>query len=112
MSTKLLQPETQPTIKDKLFLSKDKQASYYNKVSQPLPAIQPGDVVRFKLPGKDTWMKALCKSQIAPRSYTVECNGKIVDVIVKISDTQQKHWNQPLEIKLIVTIVFLWRSNQ
>ena len=76
MSTKLLQPETQPAIKDKLLLSQDKQASYYNKVSRPLPAIQPGDVVRFKLPGKDTWTKALCKRQIAPRSYTVECNGK------------------------------------
>ena len=76
VSTKLLQPETQPIIKDKLLLSQDKQASYYNKVSRPLPVIQPGNVVRFKLPGKDTWTKALCKGQIAPRSYTVECNGK------------------------------------
>ena len=46
------------------------------RYSQPLPAIQPGDVVHFKLPGKDTWTKALCKRQVAPRSYTVECNGK------------------------------------
>lgn len=76
MSTKLLKPDNQPIVKDKLLSAQDKQASYYNKISQPLPDIQPGDVVRLKLPGENIWSKALCTSQVAPRSYTVECKGR------------------------------------
>ena len=114
MSTKLLQPETQPTIKDKLLLSQDKQASYYNKVSRLLPIIQPGDVVRFKLPGKDTWTKHYIKVRLHQGLAQLNVMVKLIDVIANISDTRahQKHWNQPLELKLIVIIVFLWRSNQ
>ena len=68
MSTKLLKPDHHPVDKDKLISAQDKQASYYNKISRPLPEIQPGDVVRLKLPGENTWSKALCTSQVAPRS--------------------------------------------
>ena len=76
MSTKLLKPYQHPAVKDKLMSAQDRQASYYNKISRPLPEIQPGDVVRLKLPGENIWTKAMCASQVAPRSYTVECKGR------------------------------------
>ena len=41
MSTKLLKPDHHPVDKDKLISAQDKQASYYNKISRPLPEIQP-----------------------------------------------------------------------
>ena len=49
MSTKLLKPDHHPGIKDKLISAQDRQASFYNKISQSLPEIQPGNVVRLKL---------------------------------------------------------------
>ena len=69
LSAKLLQPETHADVKTKLMSSRDKQSSYYNQMSKPLAAIQPGEVVRMKLPGLDTWSKAICKQQVALRSY-------------------------------------------
>ena len=76
MSAKLLKPYQHPVVKDKLMSAQDRQASYYNEISRPLPEIQPGDVVHLKLPGENIWSKALCTSQVAPRSYTVECKGR------------------------------------
>ena len=76
MSTKLLKPDHYASVKDKLISVQDRQASYYNKVSRPLPEIQPGDVVRLKLPGENVWSKVLCTSQVALRSYTVEFKGR------------------------------------
>ena len=58
MSAKLLKPYQHPVVKDKLMSAQDRQASYYNKISRPLPEIQPGDVVRLKLPGENIWSKA------------------------------------------------------
>ena len=75
--TKLLDPSTPVNIKTTIISHKDRQASYYNQVSKTLPELHPGDVVRMRLPGQNTWSKAICKDQAAPRSYTVECNGQV-----------------------------------
>ena len=76
VSPKLLKPEIQTNVMTKLATARAQQASHYNKVSQTLPEIQPGEVVRLKLPGNSTWSQAICKGEVAPRSYEVECNGR------------------------------------
>ena len=33
--------------------------------------------MRVRLPGSTTWSLGMCKNQVAPRSYLVECNGTL-----------------------------------
>ena len=74
--SKLLKPQIQSNVVTKLATTRSQQASYYNKLSKSLPKIQPGEVVRMKLPGDNTWSQAVCKDKVAPRSYGVEYNGR------------------------------------
>ena len=55
--------------------SQHRQGRYYNRNTKSLPPLNTGDRVRLKLPGSTTWAPAVCKKQVALRSYIVECNG-------------------------------------
>ena len=59
---------------------KQPQKFYYNKGAKPLEAILPGETVRMKLPGRDTWCPGTCISRLAARSY-----------MVKVDDTEYRH---------------------
>ena len=74
-TTGLLTPETPHRVPAKLGTSQRRQRRYYNRNTKSLPLLQTGDIVRLKLPGSTIWTPAVCKKQVAPRSYIVECNG-------------------------------------
>ena len=59
---------------------KQPQKFYYKKGAKPLEAILPGETVRMKLPGRDTWCPGTCISRLAARSY-----------MVKVDDTEYRH---------------------
>ena len=65
---------------------KQPQKFYYNKGAKPLEAILPGETVRMKLPGRDTWCPGTCISRLAAWSY-----------MVKVDDTEYRHmmWPSP-----------------
>ena len=59
---------------------KQRQKFYYSKGAKPLEAILPGETVRMKLPGRDTWSPGTCTStELADRSY-----------LVKVDDTEYR----------------------
>ena len=71
----LMTPETPHRVPAKLETSQQRQRRYFNRNTKSLLPLNTGDVVRLKLPGSTTWTPAVCKKQVAPRSYIVECNG-------------------------------------
>ena len=74
-TTALLTPETPQQVPTKLKTGQRRQGQYYNQHTKLLPSLKAGDAVRLKLPGTSTWTPGICKKQVAPRSYIVECNG-------------------------------------
>ena len=50
---------------------------YFDQHAKQLSELNPGDIVRMKLPGETQWSQAVVSSKIAPRSYRVEANGKV-----------------------------------
>ena len=73
----MLQPELLQPVGLKIAAGQAKQAKYYNQTAKPLKALQRGQSVRMKLPGDDKWSLGTCKQEVGPRSYLVECGGKI-----------------------------------
>ena len=59
--------------------AEQRQQHYYNRAAKPLKAITPGETVRMKLPGKDTWSPGTCTGKVADRSY-----------VVKVGDTEYR----------------------
>ena len=53
-----------------------KQELQYNKKSQPLPPIQPGQAIRMKLPGNRKWSLGSCVEALPNCSYEVEVTGR------------------------------------
>ena len=72
----LLQPSF-PTEQDTrdLLGRKAKQAHYYNRHIKQLDPIEPGDTIRMRLPGEQTWSAGTCVKTSGPRSYMVEVEG-------------------------------------
>ena len=68
-------PQTPLHVPAKLKKGQHKQSCYYDHNSKSLTPLNPGDVVRLKLSGSTSWTPGICKHQVAPRSYVVECNG-------------------------------------
>ena len=58
---------------------KQRQQYYYNRNAKPLKPITPGETVRMKLPGHDTWSQGTCTESLDNRSY-----------MVKVGDTQYR----------------------
>ena len=71
-SQKLLQPKTisPRTVQHELCQRKERQKYYYNKHSQLLDELNPGDQVMVK--NKDKWQPAKVISKTAPRSYIIK----------------------------------------
>ena len=60
--------------------TKRRQQYYYNRAAKPLKTITPGETVRMKLPGQDTWSPGTCTEKLENRSY-----------MVKVGDTVYRH---------------------
>ena len=76
MTSSLLTPDYARDTKEKLQELREKQAKYYNNKSKKLPCLHPGDRVRMKLPGQETWSQALVQRKVASRSYEVTCGPR------------------------------------
>ena len=74
--TKLLQPKVDNHTAEKLANRKQIQEQRYNKKSQPLPSLQPGQAIRMKLPGDPKWSLGSCVKVLRNRSYEVEVAGR------------------------------------
>ena len=57
--------------------TKQRQQYYYNRGAKPLKPITPGETVRMKLPGQQTWSPGTCAGKLDNRSY-----------LVKVDDTE------------------------
>ena len=73
----MLKPEIPQQVSVKLKAGQQKQAEHYDKTAKLLPPLNSGDQVRVRLPGSTTWSLGVCKNQVAPRLYLVECNGTL-----------------------------------
>ena len=58
---------------------KQRQQYYYNRNAKPLKTITPGETVRIRLPGQDTWSPGTCTGTLDNRSY-----------MVKVGDTEYR----------------------
>ena len=56
---------------------KERQAFFYNKKTKPLEPIAPGETIRLRLPGQQTWSAGTCLRTSGPRSYKVEVDGVV-----------------------------------
>ena len=74
--TKLLKSQLDSETEAKLAQPKQKQELQYNKKSQTLPPIQPGQAIRMKLPGNTKWSLGSCVKALPNRSYEVEVTGR------------------------------------
>ena len=74
--TKLLKSPLDSETEAKLAQCKQKQELQYNKKSQLLPPIQPGEAIRMKLPGNRKWSLGSCVETLPNRSYEVEVTGR------------------------------------
>ena len=74
----LLQPRysTEQDAQDVLG-RKERQAFFYNKKTKPLEPIAPGETIRLRLPGQQTWSAGTCLRTSGPRSYKVEVDGVV-----------------------------------
>ena len=52
-------------------IAKNAQIEQYNKSAHHLNLLAPGDAIRMKLPGQDTWMLGECTKTLSNRSYVV-----------------------------------------
>ena len=57
--------------------TKQRQQYYYNRAAKPLKTITPGETVRMKLPGQDTWSPGTCTEKLENRSYMVKVGDSI-----------------------------------
>ena len=48
--------------------TKQWQQYYYNRAAKSLKTIMPGETVRMKLPGQDTWSPGTCTEKLENRS--------------------------------------------
>ena len=56
-------------------IAKNAQIAQYNKSAHHLNPLAPGDAIRMKLPGQDTWTLGECTKKLSKRSYVVLVQG-------------------------------------
>ena len=56
-------------------IAKNAQIAQYNKSAHHLNPLAPGDAIRKKLPGQDTWTLGECTKKLSKRSYVVLVQG-------------------------------------
>ena len=58
----------------------EKQAKYYNRTSRSLKSLKPGEIIQMQPNlGEKVWQKGKVITEVSPRKYKVEVNGKIYD---------------------------------
>ena len=67
---------TEQTVSDLLKKDPVRQAKHVDQHTKQLSQLKSGDILRMKLPGETQWSQAVVSSNIAPRSYKVEVNGR------------------------------------
>ena len=75
LSATLLKPEIPQHIPTKLKAGQCRQEKHYYRTTKTLVPLNKGDSVNIRLPGSMTWSQGICRKQVAPRSYLVECKG-------------------------------------
>ena len=73
----LLKPQY-PTERDTQAINRQKQRQqqYYDVHTKPLKQLSPGDSVRMRLLGQQTWSTGVCAGLVGPRSYGVKVGGR------------------------------------
>ena len=71
--------------------TKRRQQCYYNRAAKPLKTITPGETVRMKLPGQDTWSPGTCTEKLENRSYMV----KVGDTVYRRNRRHIHKTNEP-----------------
>ena len=71
--------------------TKQQQQYYYNRTAKPLKTIMPGETVRMKLPGQDTWSPGAGTEKLENRSYMV----KVGDTIYRHNSRHIQKTNEP-----------------
>ena len=75
MSSRLLHSKTVTGVQENMLAHKATQAHYYNRGTEELDRLHPGDSVHLQLPGqpgkRKNWSKATVEAQIDVRSYEV-----------------------------------------
>ena len=71
--------------------TKQRQQYYYNRAAKPLKTITPGETVRMKLPGQDTWSPGTWTEKLENRSYMV----KVGDTIYRRNRRHNQKTNEP-----------------
>ena len=97
-------PTTKELLKPRVVAerAKRKQKENYDVKAHSLSPLEVGELVRVKLPGKQTWLLAKCVKQICPLSYEVMCGERIyrrnrrdlrktVETFADIRETQLKY---------------------
>ena len=83
--TRSLLPTTEKALKPKIVdgvpeiqaKKLEKQAKYYNRTSKSLKNLKPGEIIRMQpTPGEKVWRKGKVITEVSPRKYQVEVNGK------------------------------------
>ena len=83
--TRSLLPTTEKALKPKIvdgvpeiqIKKLEKQAKYYNRTSKSLKNLKPGEIIRMQpTPGEKVWRKGKVITEVSPRKYQVEVNGK------------------------------------
>ena len=73
IASSLLKPRYDTETDNRALIGiKQRQQYYYNRAVKPLKTITPGETVRMKLPGQDTWNPGTCTEQRDKRSYIVK----------------------------------------
>lgn len=92
IASSLLKPRYDTETDNRTLIGiKQRQQYYYNRAVKPLKTITPGETVRMKLPGQDTWSPGTCTEQRDKRSYIV----RVGDTHHRWSSRHLRRTNEP-----------------
>ena len=79
IDSRLLYPKVVENVQNDVLRKREKAKVYYDRTSKPLRDLKEGDVVRVQpLTRSGTWEMGKCIKKVAPRSYLIECNSRII----------------------------------
>ena len=79
IDSKLLYPKVVDNVQNEVLCKRAKSKKSYDRNCMSLPVLRKGDVVRVQpLNRNGTWEMGKCIKQVAPRSYLIESNGRVI----------------------------------
>ena len=79
IDSKLLYPKVVDNVQNDVLCKSAKSKKSYDRNCMSLPVLRKGDVVRVQpLNRNGTWEMGKCIKQVAPRSYLIESNGRVI----------------------------------